>query len=133
MAAFATVEELAEYTRKAIDPSDASAALLLDVASAAIRSYCRQSFDLVSSTILYLIDDPVGPAGSPAPGAAGAGRVTTVRDARRRDSWTPMPDGSFEFNRYGRVWLAAARDGAVAEGVSAGVRSPTTTATATAT
>jgi hypothetical protein len=104
VAAFATVDELAEYTRKAIDSDAAvvSASRLLDVASAAIRSYCRQSFDLVTGDVVVL-DDPAGLPGVLLPElpVLAVTSVETLSDG----TWTALAADGFEWDSYGRVWL----------------------------
>jgi hypothetical protein len=104
VAAFATVDELAEYTRKAIDSDAAvvSASRLLDVASAAIRSYCRQSFDLVTGDVVVL-DDRAGLPGVLLPElpVLAVTSVETLSDG----TWTALAADGFEWDSYGRVWL----------------------------
>lgn len=59
MADLATVQELSDFAQLALDPADASAALLLSIASGMVRSYLQQEITQVIDDVEYA--DPVGP------------------------------------------------------------------------
>lgn len=98
MAAFATTAELATFTGDtSLDGPRGT--LLLDQASAVIRTYCRQTFDLVPDDVvplrgtwsgrLVLPERPVVSVASVAiDGADIADGYTRVRDVLYRTSWS---------------------------------------------